>query len=93
MVVFRWHFTSQAIETPLVNGKLRFERFVHMLPSHGQYCPQFAPHLVAGDQRGRSCFAFLTLPRGGADSCSIRIRVDANALRRFPVVLSAIFSA
>ncbi len=48
MVVFRWHSpriacTWQAIKTPRVDGKLRFNRIVRMLRSHGQCCPQFAP--------------------------------------------------
>jgi hypothetical protein len=47
-VDLRWHssrmaFTSQAIETPRVDGKLRFNRIVRMLQSYGQCCPQFAP--------------------------------------------------
>ena len=46
MVAFRWHsfrmaFPSQAIETPGVDGKLRFDHIVRMLQSHGQCCPQF----------------------------------------------------
>ena len=48
LVVFRWHspriaFTSQAIETPKVKRKPRFDYIVRMWRSRGQYCPQFAP--------------------------------------------------
>src|SRR5262245_6707674 len=54
MLVFRWHspriaFTSQAIETLQVKGKLRFDHIVGMLRSRGQSCPQFAPIWGRGD--------------------------------------------
>jgi hypothetical protein len=49
-LVFRWHssrmaFTSQAIETPRIKGKPRFNYIIRMLQSHGQFCPQFAPNV------------------------------------------------
>jgi hypothetical protein len=64
MTMFRWHspriaITSQAIETPRIKGKQRFNRIVRMLQSHGQCCPQFAPILGAGQSEARCSFPLL----------------------------------
>ena len=58
-VVFRWHltrmaFTSQAMKTPRVKRKTRFNHIIPMLRSHGQCCPQFAPIFGGGHVSRRS---------------------------------------
>jgi hypothetical protein len=44
----RMAFTSQAIETPRVGRKRRFDDIIRRLRSQGQCCPQFAPIFWGG---------------------------------------------
>jgi hypothetical protein len=81
MVVFRWHspriaFTSQAIETPKVKGKPRFDHIVRMSHSRGQSCPQFAPIFFGGSgQMGMQELADLSQLAEVEDRASCRIPI------------------
>ena len=92
-VVFRWHSpriacTSQAIETPRVNGKLRFGHILRMLASQGQCCPQFAP--IWGGPIRRSGASFLSCSTSSGTGFSLDQHSSSCrfAARRFLVILS-----